>query len=176
ADGKDSGDVFVTLTADGRTAETHRVMGDPDEKLQFTEETLVEQTDDGAIWVLTRVEGGDDQMWQGVSRDGGVTWTSRPSGIVGHPPSGFVKLQDGRALLTYGYRHAPFGIRAVLSNDEGLTWDTEHTIVLRNDGGGYDLGYPRSTQLQNGNIFTIYYFTGDNRITHIAGTVWQVPK
>lgn len=171
----DSGDVFVTITADGRTAETHRVTGDPDEKLFFTEETLAYETTKGTIWLLTRVEGGDDQLWQSVSTDGGKTWTSQPSGIVGHPPSGMVKLSDGRLVLTYGYRHPPYGIRAVISNDEGLTWDTAHPITLRNDGAGYDLGYPNSVQLADGTIFTIYYFTDDEQVTHIAGTRWRVP-
>lgn len=171
----DSGDVYVTITADGKTSETHRVMGDPDEKLRFTEETLAYETSYGAIWLLTRVEGGDDQLWQALSVDDGQTWSSRPSGIVGHPPSGLVKLSDGRLVLTYGYRHPPFGIRAVVSTDEGLTWDTTHVITLRNDGAGYDLGYPQSLQLSDGTIFTVYYFTDEDGITHIAGTRWRVP-
>lgn len=172
---EDSGDVYVTMTRDGRTAETVRAMGDPAEKLRFTEETLAHQTSQGAIWLLTRVEGGDDQLWQAVSRDQGKTWTSQPSGIVGHPPSGLVKLADGRLVLTYGHRHPPYGIRAVVSTDEGLTWDTEHLITLRNDGAGYDLGYPRSLLLPDGTILTVYYFTLDDHVTHIAATRWRVP-
>ena len=171
----DSGDVFVTMTSDGRTAETVRVMGDPAEKLRLTEETLVHQTSQGVIWLLTRVEGGADQLWQAVSRDQGKTWTSQPSGIVGHPPSGLVKLADGRLMLTYGYRHPPYGIRAVVSTDEGLTWDTEHVITLRNDGAGYDLGYPRSLLLPDGTILSVYYFVLDDHVTHIAATRWRVP-
>ncbi len=172
----DSGDVFVTITADGKSAETHRVMGDPEEKLFFTEETLAYETSQGTIWLLTRVEGGDDQLWQALSTDGGRTWTSRKSGIVGHPPSGLVKLADGRLVLTYGHRHPPYGIRAVISTDEGLTWDTAHTITLRNDGAGYDLGYPQSMQLADGTIFTIYYFTDVEQVTHVAGTRWRAPN
>jgi hypothetical protein len=174
-DAKDSGDVYVTTTRDGRTAETVRVMGDPEEKLRFTEETLVHQTSQGTIWVLTRVEGGDDQLYQGISADGGKTWISRKSGIVGHPPSGLVPLPDGRLVLTYGYRHPPYGIRAVVSSDEGLTWDTESIITLRNDGAGYDLGYPRSLLLADGTISTVYYFALDDHVTHIAATRWRVP-
>ncbi len=176
ANAKDSGDVFVTITADGRTAETHRVMGDPEEKLRFTEETLAHQTSRGAIWLLTRVESGDDQLWQAVSTDGGRNWTNRPSGIVGHPPSGLVDLGGGRLALTYGYRHPPYGIRAVISTDEGLTWDTEHPITLRNDGAGYDLGYPRSVRLADGTVLTIYYFTDVEGITHVAATRWRPPE
>ncbi len=171
----DSGDVFATFTRDGRTAETVRVMGDPEEKLRFTEETLVHETSGGAIWMLTRVEGGDDRLWQAVSRDGGRTWSAQKTGVRGHPPSGLVALADGRLVLTYGYRHPPFGIRAVISNDEGLTWDTDQVVVLRNDGAGYDLGYPRSMQLDDGTILTVYYFTDDEQVTHVACTRWRVP-
>lgn len=174
-DKDDSGDVYVTMSRDGRTAETVRVMGDPAEKLRFTEETLAYQTSQGAIWLLTRVEGGDDQLWQAISRDGGKTWTSQPSGIVGHPPSSLVTLPDGRVVLVYGYRHPPYGIRAVVSADEGLTWDTSHVITLRNDGAGYDLGYPRSLLLADGAILSVYYFVLDDRVTHVAATRWRVP-
>ena len=172
----DSGDVFAAFTGDGRTAETARVMGDPDEKLRFTEETLVHETSRGAIWMLTRVGDGDDHLWQGVSHDRGRTWNARKTGVKGHPPSGLVALRDGRLALTYGYRHPPYGIRAVLSNDEGLTWDADHVIVLRNDGAGYDLGYPRSMLLEDGTILTAYYFTDDERVTHIACTRWRAPS
>lgn len=172
---KDSGDVHVAITADGRTAEVHRVMGDDEEKLRFTEETLVHETTDGVIWLLTRVEGGDDHMRQAVSRDGGRTWTAARSGIKGHPPSGLVGLADGRLVLTYGYRHPPYGVRAVVSTDEGLTWDAANPFTLRNDGAGYDLGYPTSLQLPDGTILTLYYFTGDDGTTHVAATRWRVP-
>ncbi len=151
-------------------------MGDPDEQLRFTEETLVHETSGGALWMLTRVEGGDDHLWQGVSQDGGRTWRARKTGVKGHPPSGLVALRDGRLVLSYGYRHPPYGIRAVISADEGLTWDTDNVVVLRNDGAGYDLGYPRSMQLEDGAILTVYYFTDDEKITHIACTRWSAPR
>jgi hypothetical protein len=48
--------------------------------------------------------------------------------------------------------------------------------VLRNDGAGYDLGYPRSMQLKDGTILTVYYFTDDARVTHIACTRWRAPE
>lgn len=171
----DSGDVWVATTCDGRSAELVRVMGDPEEKLRFTEETLAHETSDGVLWLLTRVEGGDDHLWQAVSRDGGRTWSAAKSPIRGHPPSGLVRLTDGRLVLTYGYRHPPYGIRAAVSRDEGLTWDTDPPLVLRNDGGGYDLGYPVSMVLADQTIVTMYYFVlPDDGITHIACTRWRV--
>jgi hypothetical protein len=150
-------------------------MGDPEEKLRFTEETLVHQTSSGAIWMLNRVDGGDDYLWQAVSNDGGGTWEVRKTLIKGHPPSGLVALRDGRLVLTYGYRHPPYGIRAALSTDEGRTWNSDNIIVLRDDGASSDLGYPISMQLEDGAILTVYYFTDDRNLTHIASTRWRAP-
>ena len=50
-------------------------------------------------------------------------------------------MRDGRIACVYGYRLPPFGLRARLSEDGGRTWGRE--IVLRDDGGSWDLGYPR---------------------------------
>jgi hypothetical protein len=75
--------------------------------------------------------------------------------------------------LTYGCRAAPYSIRARLSSNGGRTWGKE--LVLRDDGGGRDLGYPRSVQRPDGKVVTIYYFwdrkTGPER--YIAATIWD---
>ena len=77
------------------------------------------------------------------------------------------------------------GVRAVLSHDEGETWDTDNTIVLRDDGGyptelapdsahaTSDNGYAISTQLSDGSIFTTYYITPADGVTHSAATRWE---
>ncbi len=171
------GKVVVAITRDGRTADVVPVMGDPDNRLTFTEETLMHATSGGAVWMLTRVHGDGDFMRQAVSKDGGRTWTSRKTAIDAgqSPPSGLVKLNDGRLVLIYGYRKAPHGIRAVVSEDEGLTWRTDHVLVLRDDGEGYDLGYPRAVKLPGGDVLAIYYYATDDQIRHIACTVFSVP-
>ena len=109
------------------------------------------------------------------SRDNGEHWkldtTPAPDLGTGNAPS-MIRLKDGRVCLTYGDRAAPFGIRARLSQDGGRTWKPE--IILRNDGGGTDLGYPRTVQRPDGKIVTIYYFhdqpKGDR---YIAATIWE---
>jgi hypothetical protein len=59
-----------------------------------------------------------------------------------------------------------------LSRDAGKTWGPP--IVLRADGGGRALGYPRSVQRADGKVVTVYYFwdeqTGPER--YIAATIW----
>ena len=77
----------------------------------------------------------------------------------------------------------PYGIRACFSHDGGRTWDIKNEVVLRADalsngtgrgkGSPGDLGYPRSVELSDGSIFTVYYITLDDGVTHIAATRWS---
>lgn len=89
----------------------------------------------------------------------------------GNPPS-LIRLNDGRLCLTYGFRAEPFGIRARLSSDGGRTWERELTV--RGNGGGRDIGYPRSVQRTDGKIVTIYYWH-DELLSdrYIAATIWD---
>jgi hypothetical protein len=110
------------------------------------------------------------------SIDNGQSWQflSRPvpdSGRGGNPPS-MLRLHDGRICLTYGYRAAPFGIHARLSEDGGQTWGK--VIPLRDDGGGPDLGYTRTIQRPDGALVTTYYFNEHmEKERYIAATIWE---
>ena len=96
-------------------------------------------------------------LWQFTSEDGGRSWTEpRPTEILGKPPH-LTRLDDGRILVTYGYRHKPFGERACLSADGGESWDYDNEIILRDDAPSGDLGYPASVQLDDGSILSVYY-------------------
>jgi len=108
------------------------------------------------------------------SRDAGATWT--PTGVVaadtgrGNPAS-LVRLGDGRLCCVFGYRAAPFGMRAIISGDQGATWSAERT--LRAGGADWDLGYPRSVVRPDGRVVSVYYFndaSGPER--YIAATIW----
>ncbi|MGI5818850.1 MAG: sialidase family protein [Armatimonadota bacterium] len=114
-------------------------------------------------------------LWQFESADGGRTWSEpRPTEIIGKPPH-LTGLSDGRILLTYGYRHAPYGQRACLSSDGGRTWDYEAEIVLRDDAPNGDLGYPASVGCDDGSIISVYYQkeTLDQK-TVLMATRWRV--
>ena len=109
------------------------------------------------------------------SDDLGQTWQlwSTPAADLGegNPPS-LVRLADGRLVVVYGYRAAPFGVRARTSDDEGRTWSDE--IVLRDDSAGRDVGYPRTIVRPDGRLVSVYYITDretDDR--YIAATIWQ---
>ena len=92
---------------------------------------------------------------QSESDDGGRTW-SRPHAIgVWGLPSHLLRLQDGRLMMSYGYRRKPYGNQVRLSEDEGRTWSAP--LALSVDGAGHDLGYPSTVQLADGSFVTVWY-------------------
>lgn len=112
------------------------------------------------------------------SNDNGVTWSllSRVAftdlGPNNGNPSSLVRLPDGRLCVTYGVRAVPYGMRAKLSSDNGATWGPE--IVLRDDAGTWDFGYPRSVARPDGKVVTVYYYnTRDITQQFIAATIWD---
>jgi hypothetical protein len=126
--------------------------------------TALRRRDESRKWIETYRSLDDGKSWQLDAvpvRDNGE----------GNPAS-LIRLRDGRLCLTYGVRAAPYRMCARLSRDDGRTWGDE--IVLRNDGGGRDLGYPRSVQRRDGKVVTVYYFwdrqSGPER--YIAATIW----
>lgn len=128
---------------------------------------------------IRRAEGlkGDRKFWidNYVSKNCCATWEylNTPVRELGGNPPSLNVLHDGRLCLTYGYRLPPYGIRAKISCDNGLTWGQE--IILRNDGGNWDLGYPRTVQRLDGKMVTIYYFNDHpDKERYIAATIWDV--
>jgi sialidase-1 len=169
---------FVLRSADdGKTWWFLPLAADPEGQVNLNETAIAENAD-GEVIAMIRAEppeGG--YMFTSVSTDSGITWSpAQRAGMWGYPGH-LLLLSDGRMLCTYGYRRDDMGVRAVISDDGGHTWNTDEVIILRNDAAPYgsDLGYPISVEIEPGQIFTIYYFTLDDGITHIAGTHWQVP-
>jgi hypothetical protein len=108
------------------------------------------------------------------SKDEGQTWIFEGSPVRhhgGNPPALSV-MKDGTWVLTYGYRRNPFGVRCKYSEDEGKTWSKE--IILRDDAHTIDVGYPRSTALEDGSIFVCYYIgTYEGEEQHIEATIFD---
>lgn len=119
-----------------------------------------------------RFEGG---KWLDIykSEDMGKTWkfVSKAADAINNPPS-LIKLKDGRLCLVYCYRLEPYGLRAKISSDGGLSWSDE--IVLREDGLSWDIGYVRSIERPDGKVVSVYYYhTAQNPQQHIAATIWE---
>jgi hypothetical protein len=77
-------------------------------------------------------------------------------------------------LLTYGYRHKPYGIRTRILNPECTDFKTAPEIILRADGGSTDIGYPWSVQLDENKALVVYYFNVGEGIRRIAGTILEI--
>lgn len=141
---------------------------------QFHEPHVIE-LNDGALLCLIRYHypNGGLGIYKSVSRDGGRTWsTPEDMDIHGSPPH-LLRHSSGAIVLTYGWRHAPYGQRARISRDDGATWSDE--IILRNDGPDGDLGYPCSVELPNGDILTVYYQKRPGEsLCSILWTQWRI--
>jgi hypothetical protein len=116
------------------------------------------------------------EMWG--SEDGGRSWEFLSRVNDWGAPGDLVEMSDGRIVCVYGYRMMPSGIRYRVSQDAGRTWGSE--LILRDDGGSWDLGYPRVIEHEKGKLLAIYYMnTRDDLIQqnggvrHIAQTIFE---
>jgi hypothetical protein len=187
-EGKD-GRLFWVVAASGTNAANHTgvhllispdkgktwdyssvVAADP--KIEFNETSICE-TPKGDLVAFIRSEGFNDHTVIARSTDGGKTFEWRDGGFQGHPHFA-LRLPDERMLLVYGYRHAPFGIRARVLNAECTDASTAPEIVLRDDGGNGDLGYPWAAMVSADRALVVYYFNKADGTRHIAGTFLQI--
>ncbi|MAG36274.1 MAG: hypothetical protein CL878_08525 [Dehalococcoidia bacterium] len=104
--------------------------------------------------------------WSGARRQGVLYRSPWP-----------LRLRDGRIAVIFGRRHPPFGMGLIVSDDDGATWTTE--AVIRADASDWDLGYGVATELDDGRIFTAYYFMEDDGnnfggTRHIAGSFFRL--
>lgn len=109
------------------------------------------------------------ELEQFSSADEGITWKSDGKiTLPGNHPGHYLRLADGRLLLSYSIRerqrvstsattpdatHQAIGIR--LSEDQGRTWGVPARIVTME--GATDGGYPSTVQLADGTLVTAYY-------------------
>lgn len=181
--------IKVYHAADSRAEWRHiHTQASANPSLRFGEPHIA-QMPSGRIVIMMRATGTpyDDRrrdlyLWQIYSDDNGETWSEAiPTPMLGFPPHLLV-LSDGRLLCTYGRRTAPFGQRAMISED-GITWNPESEIILRDDAPNHDLGYPVSIETSTGEILTFYYqkpaWNPDNKHDHttaIYQTRWTLPE
>lgn len=113
------------------------------------------------------------------SYDSGTNWylEACPVSSTGHggSPPALLKLADGRLMLAYvirGRPNEPSRLCAKMS-DNGWTWAPE--VVLRDDGVGWDLGYPRAVQRPDGCVVVTYYWVDRERYPDrwIGATIWR---
>ena len=105
------------------------------------------------------------------STDDGKTW-SEPDVhfLYGYVHESFLGLPDGRIVLTYAARLGELdgrlyhGIEAVLSHDNGITWDWERRFILFRGTEGC-MHSPQSVLLSDGRILTT--------LMHVTSFTWN---
>lgn len=163
-------DVHLMISSDRGETWRYSCPTATDPKVDFNETSLYE-TPKGDLVAFIRTAGLDDHTVIARSRDGGKSFEPwQDTGWQGHPHHA-VRLEDNRVLLVYGYRHEPFGIRARVLDPECTDFKTAPEFVIRDDGGGRDLGYPWAVALPGRKVLVSYYFNLKDGVRHIAGSV-----
>jgi BNR repeat-like domain len=136
---------------------------------------------------LVREQGDqDDRMILWESEDDGRTWRRQGGdgrfGYYGEMYPRFLTLQDGRLLLTFTVRsHStdvyPLGLRAILSGDDGRTWDFEHDrlIVSYVNYGASGGGFGNTIQLDGGTLVSVYSYRDEAGETRVEAVRWHAP-
>lgn len=163
---------------DGKSWQFVTTIDIPDnESIQNYHEPHVAELPNGKLVALVRYEPRDRSqcfLRQTESMDGGKTWTTTyATPMWGFPPHLLV-LENGWLLNVYGVRRKPYSERACISKDGGKTWDIKNEIILAHAQNG-DLGYPASTQLDDGSILTVYYqIDKPGEKTCLMSTHWRL--
>ena len=145
-----------------------------DARIEFNETSLYE-TPKGDLVAFVRTENFNDHTVIARSSDKGRSFRWQDAGFQGHPHHA-IRLPDKRVLLVYGYRHQPFGVRARVLNPECADFATATEIVLREEGGNGDLGYPWAVMVSQSRALVVYYFNRADGTRHIAGTFLEIPN
>ena len=120
-------------------------------------------------------------MWSEIykSDDAGRTWSFLSRINDFGAPTSLVIMPDGRVVAVSGYRLMPAGIRARVSEDGGATWGEE--IIVRDDGGSWDLGYPNAWLVSDDEVGTLYYFNSkhdpvqaNGGVRHVARSIFSI--
>ena len=165
-----STDVHLMISSDGGRTWTYSCPVATDDKVNFNEASLYE-TPKGDLVAFIRTDNFDDHTVVARSTNHGKSFEPwQDAGFQGHPHHA-LRLPDNRVWLVYGYRHQPYGVRARILDPECTTLAAAPEIILRDDGGSGDLGYPWATLLPNGRILSVYYFNQSGTTRFIGGTI-----
>lgn len=128
--------------------------------LGLNEADLLIMDDGDWLFAARSEERGEQAIYTCRSADEGKSWgdLTRVTEPSEHPPD-LTQLGNGQVLLTFGRRHAPFGIEGMISADGGRSWGTRR-MALATDLPGTDIGYTSTLRFDDGRLLTVYYAAG----------------
>ena len=128
---------------------------------------------------------GDDNtdrsiLWE--STDEGVTWRNPQNfGDYGEMYPQLLRLTAGQLLYSFTVRGMsyPIGIQAIVSYDEGETWDFENDRLIVEsrtpEGTASGGGYGNTIELQDGTLITCYSYRDADDKTRLEVVRWRLP-
>lgn len=140
-----------------------------------------------ATGVETRSGDQDDRMMLWKSTDDGRTWRRHKDGGrfggYGEMYPRFLRLADGRLLLAFTVRSNPTdgyppGLRAIISPDDGESWDFEHDRIVISDRnrGASGGGFGNTIQLDDGTLISVYSYRSEDDQTYVEAVRWTAPR
>ena len=123
----------------------------------------------------------DRTMWC-ESTDGGLNWSeTRDFGEYGRMYPRVLSLEDGRLLMTYTQRSLafPLGLRALISYDDGTSWDFNHDQIVIEGKTPWGMpqggGFGNTVQVADGSLVSCYSYRGGDDQTHVEVVRWSLP-
>ena len=124
-----------------------------------------------------------DRTMRCESTDNGQTWGElRDHGDYGMMYPRVIRLQDGRLLMTFTQRGIfyPIGLQAVLSNDDGESWDFDSDRIIIEGKTAWGTvsggGFGNTLQLADGTLISCYTYRGADDKNHLEVVRWQLPE
>ncbi len=141
-------------------------------------EPYVIVTKTGKMIAHIRVQNADMSVkttYQCESYDLGKTWTKPYDlypGVNGPTPTHILQHSSGALIAVHAWREE-FGINAMVSYDDGVTW--EKGISLYRDDRLLDWSYPSTCELSDGTHLTVFYGDAEDGDQNRKGQkIWQV--
>jgi hypothetical protein len=123
-----------------------------------------------------------DRTMRCESEDGGGTWGAvRDHGDYGMMYPRVIWLADGRLLMTFTQRSLvyPIGLQAILSGDEGETWDFDHDRIVIEGKTPWGMpsggGFGNTLQLADGTLVSCYSYRAADNKTYVEVARWRLP-
>ena len=134
-------------------------------------------------------ESGDqgDRMMLWESNDNGRSFRRHNKvgnfGTYGEMYPRFLQLKDGRILMTFTVRSNStdghgLGLRAILNDDDGKTWDFQNDRMVISDVnfGSSGGGFGNTVQTEDGSLVSVYSYRDEAGKTHIESIRWSLPS